>query len=608
MNLIKSIFSWLSSFLGKTRALILNLGTALFLIFFVALIISGLFSFKPGINSKGRVLVLNPQGTVVDQKVFGSNLLTSITGDRSSNQIQTRDLIKLIQAISADDDIPAVLIDFSKTGFSGPTTAINIAKELKILRDSGKKVIAFNDHLSTNSYLMASQASEIWVHPVGGVSIGGLGGMRPYLKELFENLKINYHNYSEGDFKSAVEGITRTDMSENDRLQQEAFTFPIWEEMKTIMSEGRGIASEEIQLFADNFIGFFGDSGVTNIAYATSKNIIDGTKSFPEFRQYMIENFGKDEEAEIVTFKSISYQEYTDQLDDDLVSAKDEIAVITVEGTIMEGSISQGVAGADGIIKQLRSAHENEDTKAIVFRVNSGGGSVIASEMMRDELFEAKRKGISVVVSMGDYAASGGVYISTPADYIFAEPTSITGSIGVAIALPTFENVADYIGVNFDGVVTSRYGAWDLTQPIDEDLDQIFNSSISDVYDRFIQFVADSRSQSYEDIKAVAGGRVWIGTAAEELGLVDEIGGVNEAIAHAADFTGLTEYKVEYYGQEIPFGERLISGLLEGIGVSIQEPKIISSLNSMQKFYESLIESRNPKVLLTCENCLIDFD
>jgi protease-4 len=390
MNLIKSIFSWLNSFLGKARTLILNFGTAFFLIFFVALIISGLFSFKPGTNPKGRVLVLNPQGTVVDQKVFGGNFLTSITGDIPSNQIQTRDLIKLIQAISADDDIPAVLIDFSKTGFAGPTTAINIAKELKTLRDSGKKIIAFNGHLSTNSYLMASQASEIWVHPVGGVSIGGLGGMRPYLKELFENLKINFHNYSEGDFKSAVEGNTRTEMSENDRLQREAFTFPIWEEMKNIMSEGRGIASEEIQLFADNFIGFLGDSEVTNIAYATSKNIIDGTKSFPEFRQYMIENFGKDEEAENVTFKSISYQEYTDQLDDDLVSAKDEIAVITVEGAIMEGSISQGVAGADGIVKQIRSAHENEDTKAIVFRVNSGGGSVIASEMMRDELFNAR--------------------------------------------------------------------------------------------------------------------------------------------------------------------------------------------------------------------------
>ena len=608
MRTLKSIFAWLNSFLGKARILILNLGTAFFLIFFIILIVRGLISLEPDTAPSGRVLVLNPQGTVVDQKVVGGNFLTTVTGDISSNQIQTRDLIKLIQAISADDDIPAVLIDFSKTGFAGPTTAINIAKELRTLRDSGKRIIAFNDHLSTNSYLMASQASEIWVHPVGGVSIGGLGGMRPYLKELLENLKINFHNYSEGDFKSAVEGTTRTDMSENDRLQREAFTFPIWEEMKTIMSEGRGIASEEIQLFADNFIGFFGDSGVTNIAYATSKNIIDGTKSFPEFRQYMIENFGKDEEAEIVTFKSISYQEYTDQLDDDLVSGKDEIAVITVEGTIMEGSISQGVAGADGIVKQIRSAHENGDTKAIVFRVNSGGGSVIASEMMRDELFEAKRKGISVVVSMGDYAASGGVYISTPADYIFAEPTSITGSIGVAIAFPTFENVTDYIGVNFDGVVTSRYGAWDPTQPIDEDLDQIFNSSISGVYDRFIQFVADSRSQSYEDIKAIAGGRVWIGTAAEELGLVDEIGGINEAIGHAAEISELIEYRVEYYGQETTAGERLVAELLKSAGFSIQESKVLPVLGGMLKLYETLIEIQNPQMLLTCSDCLIDFD
>ena len=608
MKTLKSIFSWLNSFLGKARILILNLGTAFFLIFFIILIVRGLISLEPDTAPSGRVLVLNPQGTVVDQKVVGGNFLTTVTGDISSNQIQTRDLIKLIQAISADDDIPAVLIDFSKTGFAGPTTAINIAKELRTLRDSGKRIIAFNDHLSTNSYLMASQASEVWVHPVGGVSIGGLGGMRPYLKELFENLKVNFHNYSEGDFKSAVEGNTRTEMSENDRLQREAFTFPIWEEMKTIMSQGRGIASEEIQFFADNFIGLFGNSEVTNIAHAISTNIIDGTKSFPEFRQYMIENFGKDDEAEIVTFKYISYQEYISQLDDDLISDKDEIAVITVEGAIMEGSISPGVAGADGIVKQIRSAYENEDTKAIVLRVNSGGGSVIASEIMRDELFEAKRKGISVVVSMGDYAASGGVFISTPADYIFAEPTSITGSIGVAVALPTFENVTDYIGVNFDGVVTSKYGAWDPTQPIDEDLDRIIDSSISGVYDRFIQFVADSRSKSYEDIKAIAGGRVWVGTAAEELGLVDEIGGINEAIGHAAEISELIEYRVEYYGQETTAGERLVAELLKSAGFSIQESKVLPVLGGMLKLYETLIEIQNPQMLLTCSDCLIDFD
>ena len=608
MKLLKLIFAWLNNFLGKARTLILNLATAFFLIFFITLIVSGLTSIERKIDPSGRVLVLNPQGVVVDQEISAGNFLASITGGGLSNQVQTRDLIELIQAVSVDDDIPAVLIDFSNTSFSGPTTAINIAKELRTLRDTGKRIIAFNDHLSTTSYLIASQASEVWLHPVGGLSIGGIGGMRPYQRELFENLKINFHNYSEGDFKSAVEGTTRADMSENDRLQQEAFLFPIWEEMKDIMSDGRGITSGEIQAFADNFIGIFGDSEVTNISYAISNNIIDGTKSFPDFRQYMIENFGKDEEVEAVSFKSISFQEYADQLDDDLISDKDEIAVITVEGTIMEGNSSQGVAGADEIVKQIRSAHESQDTKAIVLRVNSGGGSVIASEMMRDELFEAKSKGIGVVVSMGDVAASGGVYISTPADYIFAEPTSITGSIGVAIAVPTFENVMDYIGINFDGVVTSSYGGWDPTQPIDEDLDRIIESSVSGVYDRFIQFVADSRSQSYDDIKAIAGGRVWIGTAAEELGLVDEIGGINEAIAHAAELSEIEGYKVEYYGHETSFEERLIGELLTITGISIQEPKIFSALDGMLKLYEAITEMQKSQVLLACEECLVNFD
>ena len=609
MNALKSIFAWLGRFLEKARTVMLNLGTAFVLIFFTVLIISALTSSGPETKDpSGRVIILDPQGTIVDQEVFGDDFLANITSDDSSKQIQTRDFIELIQTIAEDDDIPAVLIDFSQTRFAGPTTALNIAKELKALRDSGKRVIAFNDRLATTSYLMASQASEVWVHPVGSVSIRGLGGMRAYQKELFENLKINFHNYSQGDFKSAVEGNTRTDMSENDRLQRKALLNPIWDEMKTLMSEGRGITSDEIQYFADNYIGFIGEAAINNIAFATSNNIIDGTKSFPEFRQYMIENFGEDEEAETVTYKYISYQEYADQLDDDFTFSENEIVVITAEGVIMEGEISPGVAGANGIVKQIRSAHENENTKAIVFRVNSPGGSIIASEMMRDELFEAKRKGINVVVSMGDYAASGGVYISTPADYIFAEPTSITGSIGVAIALPTLENAMDYIGVNFDGVVTSKHGGWDPTQAIDEDLDKIFEGWGADAYDRFVNFVADSRSQSYEDIKAIAGGRVWIATAAQELGLVDEIGGIDDAVAYAANLTELDDYQVEYYGQELSPEELFIKELLENFEISFKEPKIFSALDGITDLYETLMDIREPKALLTCKNCLVDLD
>ncbi|MDC1008626.1 signal peptide peptidase SppA [Gammaproteobacteria bacterium] len=609
MNALKSIFSWLGRFLEKARTVMLNLGTAFVLIIITFAIIGGLSSSGPDVTEKdGRVLFIDPLGTVVDQEVFNSDFMFNFGTNSSTDQIQTRDLIALIRAAAEDEEIPAVFIDFSSTGFAGPTTALNIAKELKALRESGKRVIAFNDRLSTSSYLMASQASEVWVHPVGSISVRGLGGMRPYQKELYENLKINFHNYSQGDFKSAVEGNTRTDMSENDRLQREALLNPIWDEMKLLMAEGRDIESGDIQSFADDYVGFFGEAAIGNIAYAKANNIIDGTKSFPEFRQYMIEEFGLDEEAKTETYKTISYNEYADQMEDNFSESENEIAIITAEGTIMEGEIAQGVAGSSGVVKQIRSAHENENTKAIVFRVNSPGGSIIASEMMRDELFAAKKKGINIVVSMGDYAASGGVYISTPADYIFAEPTTITGSIGVAIALPTLENAMDYIGVNFDGVVTSKHGGWDPTQAIDEDLDKIFAGWGADAYDRFVNFVADSRSQSYEDIKAIAGGRVWIATSAKEIGLVDEIGGIDDAIAYAANLTELEDYQVEYYGQELSPEELILRELLENFDVSLGEPKVLSALNGLADLYETLTDIQEPKALLTCKDCLVDLD
>ncbi len=374
----------------KARFFILNLGTAFVLILFILIIINVLIS-KPEVkDSIGSVLIIDPKGSVVDQEVFNKYFLINAR-DASAEQIQTRDLIQLIRSAAADEDIPAVLIDFSSTSFAGPTTAINIAKELKALRESGKRVIAFNDHLSTASYLMASQASELWVHPVGSVSVRGLGRLNAYQKELYKNLKVNFHNYSQGEFKSALEPNTRSKMSENERIQREALLDPIWDEMKSLMAEGRSIESSVIQSFADNFIGFIGEAALGNIDYAKTNNIIDGTKSFPEFRQYMIDEFGLDEEAEIDTYKSISYKDYEKQKNRNDTYSDNQISVITAEGAIMEGEVSRGVAGANELIRQIRSASEEKNTKAIILRVNSPGGSIIASEMIRDELLAAKK-------------------------------------------------------------------------------------------------------------------------------------------------------------------------------------------------------------------------
>ena len=563
---------------------------------------------KPEVKDPiGSVLIINPKGSVVDQEVF-NKYLSFNAGDTSAEQIQTRDLIKLIRSAAADEDIPAVLIDFSSTSFAGPTTAINIAKELKSLREAGKRVIAFNDYLSTASYLMASQASELWVHPVGSVSVRGLGGLNAYQKELYKNLKVNFHNYSQGEFKSALEPNTRTNMSENERMQREALLNPIWDEMKSLMAEGRSIEASVIQSFADNFIGFIGQATIGNIDYAKKNNIIDGTKSFPEFRQYMIDEFGLDEEAEIDTYKSISYKNYAKQKKGNAPYSDNQISVITAEGAIMKGKVSRGVAGANGLIRQIRSAYEEKNTKAIILRVNSPGGSIIASEMIRDELIAAKKKNINVIVSMGDYAASGGVYISTPADYIFAERTTITGSIGVAFALPTFENVTDFIGINFDGVVTSRHGGWNLAQAIDDDLDKIFANWGADAYRRFINFVAEARSQSPEDIEKIANGRIWIGTDANAMGLVDEIGGIEEAIKYAANMNELKDYQVEYYGEELSYGEKIIKKFHNNSEISQIEHSVLSALNDLVGFYETLKNIQEPKAFLTCLDCLVDLD
>ncbi len=607
MRLIKSFFSWIELFLEKVRFFILNLGTAFVLILFILIIINVLIS-KPEVkDSIGSVLIIDPKGSVVDQEVFNKYFLFNARV-ASAEQIQTRDLIQLIRSVASDEDIPAVLIDFSSTSFVGPTTAINIAKELKALRESGKRVIAFNDHLSTASYLMASQASELWVHPVGSVSVRGLGGLNAYQKELYKNLKVNFHNYSQGEFKSALEPNTRSNMSEKERVQREALLNPIWDEMKSLMAEGRSIEASVIQSFADNFIGFIGEAALGNIDYAKTNNIIDGTKSFPEFRQYMIDEFGLDEEAEIDTYKSISYKDYEKQKNRNDTYSDNQISVITVEGAIMEGEVSRGVAGANELIRQIRSASEENNTKAIILRVNSPGGSIIASEMIRDELLAAKKKDINVIVSMGDYAASGGVYISTPADYIFAEQTTITGSIGVAFALPTFEKVIDFIGVNFDGVVTSRHGGWNLGQAIDDDLDKIFASWGADAYRRFIHFVAESRSKSTEDIEKIANGRVWIGTNAKAIGLVDEIGGIEEAIKYAANMNELKNYQVEYYGDELTYGEKIIKKLQNNSEISQREPSVLSALDSLVGLLETFISIKEPKALFTCMDCLVDLD
>jgi protease-4 len=496
-----------------------------------------------------------------------------------------------------------VLLDFSKTNFSGPSTALNVARELAALREAGKPVIAYSEVLGTSAYLMAAQADEIYVHPSGALAINGIGGYRDYTRELTDKLKITIHNYSQGDYKSVVEGLTRTEMSDADRLQQEEIYGPIWTTLKLAMAEAQGLDPRQFQELADDYsVPIINEGAYDGLAYAQAQGMISGTRTFPELRSLMIERFGKseDEDDSRETYPHIGWNAYFKQLEPENDDAEDAVAVVFVEGVIQQGRMGPGVAGSDDVAPLIRKAHEDDSTRAIVLRVNSPGGSVIASDIIRDELAAAKAKGIPVVVSMGDVAASGGVLISTPADTIFAEPTTITGSIGVAIAFPTLENVFEYIGVNFDGVTTSEHVGWGVYQGVNEKLD-----AASSAYQRFIGQVAKSRGKDPEYIRSIAGGRVWLAPKALEFGLIDELGTLEDAITYAAAQAELDKYRVNYVVKEVSPAIALLRAFSLGAAVEVSSSHNVFS-DRVAKLLAVVEDLGQPRATLLCSHCLVE--
>jgi protease-4 len=602
---MKTFLKKIGAFLTGVRVWSINLLTLLILVYVIGAIAILIRQLPGTVDPQGKVLIVSPDGHVLDQEAFPAEVSFPFSMP-DTKQIQSRDLIKLIRSAAADDRIAGVLLDFGKTTFAGMSTALNIADELAALRESGKQVIAYSEALSNSSYLMAAQANEVYVHPSGAVAISGLGGYRNYTRELTEKLQITIHNYSQGDFKSAVEGLTRNDMSESDRLQQIALLGPLWNTMKQRMAQARNIDASLFQSMADNQpVVLAREAAYDNLAFAREHGVIDGTMTFPELRAHMIEKFGKSEEDARETYPHISSDAYFAQLELVEEPVDDAVAVVFVEGVIQPGRIGPGIAGADDISALIRRAHEDENTRAIVLRVNSPGGSIIGSDIIRDELEAATRKAIPVVVSMGDVAASGGVWVSTPADSIFAEPNTITGSIGVAIAFPTLENVFDYAGVNFDGVTTSEFAGWGLHRGVDARLDAIFARWASSAYLRFVDLVAAGRDREPDYIRSIAGGRVWLADKAKEVGLVDEFGTLEDAISAAAQRAGVPEYRVNYVVQEMSPTFAFLRRFLGTASLEAASPygEFAQRVSRLLSIVQGISQ---PRATVMCTRCMVE--
>lgn len=511
----------------------------------------------------GTALVIAPRGVLVEQLTARSfdQILDEATGDTVEETL-LKDVVDAIEAATEDERFPVLVLDLNRFSGGMLTKLQDVAEALDGFRATGRKVIAIADSYSMNQYYLAAHADEIIVHKMGMVAIEGMGRYRMYYKDGLDKYGIDVNIYRVGTFKSAVEPFLRNDMSEAAREANEEWLGDLWRQYLAEAGEARGIGAEALDRYAQDFLGTLASADGDTARAALENDLVDQALTRVELREYLVGLVGENEETH--SFKRTSMSDYLASLGDDRfgrgVLPGDTIAVVVARGTILDGSHPAGTIGGDSTAALIRDARNDENTRAIILRVDSGGGSAFASEVIRRELEAARADGIPVIASMGSVAASGGYWISTSSDQIWAHPSTITGSIGIFAMIPTFQGpLKEYLGVQVDGFTTAPLAGLRPDREVPEDIGAALQLNIEQGYREFLQRVAEARDMSIEDVDAVAQGRVWSGEDAFRLGLVDQLGDLDDAVAAAAELAELGEdYTVRYVEKELDFQQQLI--------------------------------------------------
>jgi protease-4 len=605
----QSIWSKADSFLTTTRKIIVNSLTALILVIITFSLLAGvgsMFSGSEEIDTKNKVLWFKPIGVVVDSEVNSSGNFDFNSIVNSGNvveQHELQDLLDVLNHAANDENLSAIYVNVSELGMYW-SSAFKIADALRSVRDNGKRVIAYAEQYNNNSYLISSQANEVLINEYGQVSAFGFSRKREYMKDLYKNLKLNYNVFTAGDFKSGPEPYTRDSMSENDKLAWNEFADPMWAKMTNMIEDGRNLNKGTIQNYGDNAW----ELSVENpemAKVALELGLVDMVVTREEIKAYMFEEFPNQENDKYSFPDSISIYDYLAKIKEDKREniSKNKIAVINVEGAIMTGEVAYGIAGSDTIVDNIQSATQNKSVKAMVLRVNSPGGSVWASELITNALKEFKDTGRPIISSMGDIAASGGVWVTTLSDEIFAEQDTLTGSIGVYGIIPTLDGIYDWAGIKVDGVSSTKAGEWDERYSMPEYVKNGIQASIDNTYEKFVSKVASNRNMEYEDVLPIAGGRIWAGYKALELGLVDKIGGLDDAIQSAAEKADIDDFSIKNYKKPIDPFDVFINELLENINIEINLDPRLKLINSKLEKHLKLIDPEKRNILMYCFEC-----
>ena len=583
MNKPKSIWSKADNFLSLIRKLLLNAVTAIVLIIITFSIlgsIGSIFTDDDSIDSNGKVLWFKPTGVVVDSVVSTAPSLDSLLlGDTSTEQHELKDLLTVLNSAAEDESLAAIYVNVSELGMYY-ASAFEIANAVKNIRDNGKRVIAYAENFGNQAYLISSQADTVIVNEYGSVSAFGFARKREFYKDLYENINLNYNVFVAGDFKSGPEPYTRNSMSEEDKLAWNEFANPLWLKMTQMMESGRNLNDGTIQDYGDKLW----EMSIENpeiAQIALELDLVDMVVSREELRHWMYKEFPNENKDKNELPDSISIYEYLSLVDEVQNNSENKIAIVNVEGTIVTGEASYNVAGSDTIVKNIRNAIKDNSVKALVLRVNSPGGDVWASELITNALNEFKSSGRPIVTSMGDIAASGGVWVTTLSDEIWAKEETITGSIGVYGIIPTLDGIYEWAGIQVDGVTSTKAGEWDERLPMPEYVSKAIQAGIDHTYDKFVSKVAENRMVPDKEILSIAGGRIWSGEKAVQLGLVDKIGDLNDAIESAASFADLDDYMVVSYSKEMDPFDLFINELLNSFGSKISVGSEIKMLSKI---------------------------
>lgn len=579
-GLLRRFFSAVLRVFKTVRNLVLNL---IFLVIFIGFISVMVADDERVEIPATAALVLNLKGDLVEELKFVDPVEAMINetagGNEEEPEVLVRDVVKVIDGATKDDKIKVIVLELSNLGGGSLDKMQSIGRSLEAFKAAGKKVLATGTFYAQNQYYLASYADSINLHPKGTVLLEGYGSYPMYYKSALEKLKISTHVFKVGTYKSAVEPFLRDDMSPEAKEANSAWLNELWATYKQQVAERRGFAVDNFdETFATLYQRITAADG--DIAkYALDAKLVDSLKTREQFRQDVIALVGEDTENH--TFNQVSFDEYHALVVPKMQMVNpmtDKVALVIARGSIVDGNAKAGMIGGDSTAKLLRQARLDEKVKAVVLRIDSGGGSAFASEIISEEIRLLKDAGKPVIASMGAVAASGGYWIAAPANEIWAAPTTITGSIGIFALFHTAENAFGSLGLNVDGVGTTELAGFSAGLPLfkglSPDAEKLLQRMIERGYDEFITHVGSSRNLEKAAVDKVGQGRVWTGTKALEFGLVDKLGTLEDAIAAAASKASLEHFDVWVVEQELTpqqqfvkqlFGEAKALGLIPDV-------------------------------------------